>query len=183
MCNKRRIKFAKEPAALEVGSASPTHRTEAGGCSDRLPGDAFAMRQLEEPFPSISLESDDVIAISKHGAGKTHPDIQQNHAFFFMSPQARRVKRRRRGNSLGYLVRCLEARSLPLLDDSLTDQHGAEHDEQHCSRGRLNTQTDSDAVSMDTEDFQSTFGSSSLSEALAQSSRSNRSNTTAETIS
>lgn len=98
-----RLKISK--AAEEILTmASPTMIQE----------DTFDMSLLKEaaaacavePFPKIPCKLE-----SKDGQAERfahHSSPQQRKKVFFMSPQARRLKRRRRGSCDGYLVRCSE---------------------------------------------------------------------------
>lgn len=123
---------------------------------DTIPGSSFDMRQLEEAassigdsFPIISWVFDDNISKAPdHGHHHVIAAGQKNDLFLYMSPQERRLKRRRRGSTSGYLVRSLEAQSLLQFDLSKAIQRKeADVQKQRQSRKRLIQQ-----VGMETTD-------------------------------
>jgi hypothetical protein len=187
------------PASLEVDSRFvPAHKVVTNTTTDTtvnntnimFPMDSFDMGLLEqattalveEPFPSIiwvfNNNNDDPSCSGEHTKQNRHHQCKFSPQcqFFFMSPQARRLKRRRRGRGSGYLVRCLEAQSLLFWDDDDDGNHradGPNNEQQHRPNG----------ASLSDSDFSQTqFGSESiLSNDLSQSSRSDNSNASDDT--
>jgi hypothetical protein len=149
--------------------------TTTSTTAEKLQKDSFDMGQLEqvtasvdEPFPSIIWVSNDDPSSRGH-IFQSHHSKFSKHQFFFMSPEARRLKRRRRGRGSGYLVRCLEVHSLLFFDDDGTD----EADDQIELRPV-------DAFIPD-GDFSHVNFESTLSNDLSRSSRSDNSNTSEHT--
>ncbi|KAG7355706.1 hypothetical protein IV203_000392 [Nitzschia inconspicua] len=167
------------PATLQVDQPRSMRSVESSGpCNnDIIAFDPFNMRHIDEavslvgePFPIISWEYDDAPAVIQgpdHKSCRFSNSLKNHH--FLLSPQARRLKRRRRGSARGYLVRCLEVPSLVLFDDSTVSDE-REHDEENPTFVLKLNAASLFAMDVDTPD---PMARSSLS----QSSRSDRSDT------
>jgi hypothetical protein len=132
--NKRHVKSTmKGQASLAVerltASQEPAAVLEAEKVSNEDSFDMSLLEQatalVEEPFPTIAWNS-----LDSYQDGY-HRTAEQRKKLLFMSPQVRRLKRRRRGFGHGYLVRCSEVlESVLLINDGTTLEdvdNGDEH--------------------------------------------------------
>jgi hypothetical protein len=112
------------------GRISPQRGISEFSFDMRLHDDALTSG-MEEPFPIISWVSDNRIAAVEHSVDfQQPPSPKPCKQLFFMSSQARRLKRRRRGCCAGYLVRCSEVfESLLHISDGSTLENAGNGDE------------------------------------------------------
>lgn len=184
MC-KRNLDFITQPGtdSLQEKSSKARHRTVTLETpEDAIPTSSFDMRQLEEAassigddsFPIITWAFDDTMSkVPDHERHRFIAAVQKNSLFLCMSPQERRLKRRRRGSTSGYLVRSLEAQSLQQFDLSSTIQEKDGNVQKKRSIKRLIQQVD---MEIDSNNLDVSFVPQ-ITEELCQSSRSDRSET------